>query len=360
MSRVRTEAARRLGRLRRMARPITQCTVATGAAWLVATEVLGHPRPFFAPIAVVISIGVGMGTGRLRRVAELVVGVSVGIGIADLLISWIGGGFWQIGLVVALAMIAAVLVDGGTLLTIQAASSAILVATLLPPTGTGGVNRMLDALVGGVLGLLAVAIFPGHPLRTVRRNARAVFDVLTASLTAAADALDQRDRAVAARALQSMRTQTHVDDYRAALRTATESLAISPLHRAERRQLRSYEESATPLDHAVRNVRILLRRTRAAVVDQEDIPPTLVPALRRLVRAIERLAETFEADPAAAREALVEDAAKLAADIHDAHAQAGFSTRVVLAQLRSVAVDLMQATGLSHDAARSALPRPES
>ena len=39
-------------------------------AWLVARDLLGHSRPFFAPIAVVICIGVGLGQ-RLRRVFEL-------------------------------------------------------------------------------------------------------------------------------------------------------------------------------------------------------------------------------------------------------------------------------------------------
>ena len=57
---------------------------------------------------------------RLRRAAELVVGVSLGVLVGDLLISVIGSGYWQIALVVALAMAAAVFADGAALLVAQA------------------------------------------------------------------------------------------------------------------------------------------------------------------------------------------------------------------------------------------------
>src|SRR5918998_6721737 len=138
--RARFEEASR--RLQMSALPIGQCAVAAGVAWFVATAVIGHARPFFAPIAAVISLGVSLGS-RLRRVAELVVGVSLGVLVGDLLISQIGSGTWQIMLVVALAMAAAVFADGATLLVAQAGASAVLVATPLPPGGAGGLDRRL-------------------------------------------------------------------------------------------------------------------------------------------------------------------------------------------------------------------------
>jgi uncharacterized membrane protein YgaE (UPF0421/DUF939 family) len=52
-----------LRRLRSSALPIVQCGLAAGAAWLVAHDVVGHERPFFAPIAAVISLGVSLGGG---------------------------------------------------------------------------------------------------------------------------------------------------------------------------------------------------------------------------------------------------------------------------------------------------------
>jgi uncharacterized membrane protein YgaE (UPF0421/DUF939 family) len=104
--------------------PILQRAVAAGPAWFVASDLVGHARPFFAPIAAVISLALSL-TSRLRRVAELVVGVSLGVLVGDLLISQIGSGAWQITLVVALTMALAVFTDGATLLVAQAGSSAV-------------------------------------------------------------------------------------------------------------------------------------------------------------------------------------------------------------------------------------------
>ena len=44
----------------------------------VATDVFGHPQAIFAPIAAVVSLGTSYGQ-RLRRVAEVSVGVAVGV-----------------------------------------------------------------------------------------------------------------------------------------------------------------------------------------------------------------------------------------------------------------------------------------
>ncbi|MFC4855157.1 FUSC family protein [Actinophytocola glycyrrhizae] len=338
-----------------MGLPILQCSIAAALAWLVATEVFGHGRPFFAPIAVVICIGVGFGQQRLRRVVELVVGVSVGIGVGDLLISQIGAGWWQLALVLGLAMTTSVLLGGGTLVTLQAASSAILVATLLPPDSTGGLDRMLDALIGGLLGLAAIALLPGDPPEIVRRRGQELLGELAAALTAAADAISERDRTIAQEALRRARTQKAGDDYRDALRAAREIAAISPLHRRQRTMIERYTRASEPVDLALRNSRVLLRRTRAALADDETFPRSLPVALRQLAAAATGLADALGTDGDVAE---VREQVRMAATVVDAGGieHTGFSATVVTAQLRSVAVDLLQATGLSHEQARGFLP----
>ena len=46
------------------ARPILQTSVAASLAWLIATEVVGHSTPFFAPISAVITLGLTIGERR--------------------------------------------------------------------------------------------------------------------------------------------------------------------------------------------------------------------------------------------------------------------------------------------------------
>jgi uncharacterized membrane protein YgaE (UPF0421/DUF939 family) len=338
-----------------MALPILQCSVAAALAWLVATQVFSHNRPFFAPIAVVICIGVGLGQRRLRRVVELMLGVSVGIGVGDLLIYLIGTGPWQLGLVLALAMTIAVLFGGGPLVTLQAGSSAILVATLLPPGGTAGLDRMLDALIGGLLGLAAIALLPGDPPELARKRGWALLAELAAALTAAAAAITERDREIAQQALRRARSQRASDDYRDALRTAQEIAAISPIRRRQRHRIARYTAAAEPIDLALRNSRVLLRRTRSALTDDETFPPTLPAALRQLADAATAFANVDgdRSDFTEVREKIRAAATAVDADGLD---HTGFSARVVTAQLRSIAVDLLQATGLDHEKARGFLP----
>src|SRR5262245_17323809 len=96
---------------------------------------------------------------RMRRAIELIVGASVGVGIGGLLISAIGTGPWQVAVVVAMATSVAVLLDGRAVINVQAAVSAIRVATMYTPGDASGIGRLIDGLVGAAIGLAIVALF---------------------------------------------------------------------------------------------------------------------------------------------------------------------------------------------------------
>lgn len=352
---------RRLGgglrRLRTSALPIVQCGLAAGAAWLVAHDLVGHERPFFAPIAAVISLGVSLG-GRLRRAGELVVGVSLGVLVGDLLVSRIGSGWWQIALVVTLAVAVAVFADGGTLLVNQAGASAVLVATLLPPGQAGGLDRCLDALVGGVVGVLVVAVLPSDPVAPVRRTARALLDELAEVLAGVADALRDRDADAARAALRRARdTQSLIDSLRAALRGGREVTAVSPLYRRRRRVLAEYAELAERADYAMRNGRVLARRAHAALLDGEPSVPDLPDVLAELATAIGRLTAelTRDGDPVRARRPVLDVVRHAKVMSAESAMVLGESEQVLVAQVRSIALDLLQGTGMGRDEARVAM-----
>ena len=359
LPRVRRGLGERWHRLRHSALPILQCAVAAGLAWFIAHDLVGHERPFFAPIAAVICLGVSLGS-RLRRVVELVVGVSVGLLVADALISWIGSGSWQIALVVLLAMAVAVFADGATLLVAQAGSSAVLVATLLPPGESGGVDRAVDALIGGLIGVLVVAVLPTDPVGPVRRQARELLDELAAVLAGTADALRKRDPAAAAAALRRARaSQPLVDEVRGALRGGQEVTVVAPVYRRRRRVLGRFAELAERSDYAMRNARVLTRRTFTALGDDEPAAPELADLLDRLATAVGALTAELRRDGerSRAREPVLDvvaDAEELAA-----RWSPGPSETVMLAQLRSIALDLLQATGLSRSEALRAMRHPD-
>ncbi|WP_305092670.1 aromatic acid exporter family protein [Prescottella sp. R16] len=348
-----------LRRLRVSALPILQCALAAGIAWFVATTIVGHPRPFFAPIAAVVSLGLSL-SARMRRSVELVCGVTVGIGVGDLLISVIGTGPWQITLVVTLAMSTAVLIGSGPIFSMQAGTSAVLVATLLPPGDVAGIERMIDALVGGVVGILVVAVVPTHPVRRARRDAAGILATASEVLHLVADGLIANDPKPIEAALRRARdTQSSIDSLRSNLSGGREVSRVSPMYWGSRARLERLTATADPIDNAMRNIRVLTRRSLTLVRDDEILDPRLVDQIEKLSHAVGVLRRMILADPgeqpdqAEAARALRTVSSGMKPSLVE---NAGISATVVFAQLRSLLVDLLQVTGLGRISAIATLP----
>ena len=331
--------------------PIAQTSLGAALAWVVAHDVIGHQRPFFAPIAATISLGVTLGA-RGRRTIEMVVGVSVGVLVGDLLTAAIGHGTWQIALFVALAMAAALALGGGPLLVGQAASSAVLVASLAPPTNGVDLSRSLDALIGGTIGLGIHYLLPVDVVGRARRATAPLIAELAGALEDVADALEARDLDRAEAALERAR---HADALAARLHDAVsvgvETARLAPPRRGARGQLALYAGAAHHLELAVRNVRVLARGAVRALVLEDNVPPHVPLAVRELAAAVRALGRELETGDGAEE---VRDAAVRAAG-HATQVLEGtsnLSVSVLVGQVRSTAVDLLRALGLEHDDAR--------
>ncbi|BDD80780.1 hypothetical protein TPB0596_05430 [Tsukamurella pulmonis] len=339
--------------------PILQCAVAAGVAWYIANDVIGHVSPFFAPIAAIISLGLSL-QQRLRRSLELVGGVTVGIGVGDLLISVIGTGPWQLALVVAIAMAVAVLADRGPLVPMQAASSAVLVATLIPPGSTGGWTRMLDALIGGLVGVVVAALIPNNPARRPRKDAAKVLDTMRRVVASVAAGLTDRDISSLEWALETARaTQPDLDQLASDLAGGVEIARVSPLFWSARGRMDRLQAIADPLDNAVRNVRVLARRALASNQDGERIDPALVREVGKLAEVFKIMRDVVLAEPgtqpdqAEAARVLRSAARRVnALPLHDQISEGESLNEVMIyGQLRSTIVDLLQVAGLSRTSA---------
>src|SRR5690606_12052588 len=209
-------------------------------------------------------------------------------GIGDLFISVVGSGVWQIALVVVVAMALAVFVDGGSIISIQAAGSAVLVATLMTPESNASLDRMIDALVGGLVGVVVVAAIPVHPVRRAREHAGNVLKVVQDALAAGADGLLEQDARKVADALQTVRgTQSTIESLRSSLEGGKEISRISPLYWNSRPRLDRLRDAADPVDNAVRNTRVLLRRSLTLVRDDEILDPRLIEVVAELSGAVD-------------------------------------------------------------------------
>jgi len=336
------------------ARPILHSAVAAALAWLVATELVGHEQPFFAPIAAVIALGLTVGERR-RRAVELTIGVAVGIGIADALVAAIGTGTWQIGIVVALAMAGAALVGGGPLLASQAAASAVLVATLQPPDGGVDFTRALDALVGGVVALVVSSlVLPVNPMRLVAESAGPVLDRLVAALGQIATALTTRRPDAADAALLAVaRVDGAHEHLLETLEAAGEAARLSPQRRGSLGGVDRYAVAAGELGRAIENIRALARGAMRAINLDDSVPPEAVQAVQRLAACAEALKQYLDDGDAEPARAEAVHAAALANAVLDA--TGNLSAVHIVGQIRLAAVDLLRATGLERDRAQEAI-----
>jgi len=338
-------------RISTSARPILHSAVAASLAWLVATEVVGHDRPFFAPISAVVTLGLTVGERR-RRAVELAIGVSVGIAIADALVAAIGTGTWQVGVVVALAMGAATLVGGGPLLASQAGASAVLVATLQPPDGGVDFGRALDALVGGGSALLVSSLLlPVNPLRLLRESAGPVLDALVEALEQLSDALTSRRPAAADAALLALARADGVHDGLVGmLETAGEAVRLSPQRRGALSGLDRYAVAVGQLGRVIEDLRALARGAMRAINVDDSVPPEAVQAIDRLTAGARALKDYLDGgDPDPARAAAT-DAAGLANAVLES--TGNLSAVHIVGQIRLAAADLLRATGLPREEAQ--------
>ncbi len=332
---------------------IGQCAVAAGVAWTLATDVLHHQTPFFAPIAAVVSLGISYGQ-RLRRVAEVTLGVAIGVFVGDLLTHWLGSGGWQIALIVSLAMGTALLLDQGVLFVNQAAVQAIVVSTLIPTPGAAFI-RWTDALIGGAVAVVAAAVVPRAPLRRPREQAGVVVRKISVLLRAASQSIVDGDVERALGVLQDARaTDELVVELRAAADEGLSVVRSSPFRRGHRGGVRAMADLVEPLDFALRNTRVLVRRVAVAAYRRQPVPHSYATLLEDLADCTDAIADELGQGRAATavRDRLV----ALGRATSTVERSTELSAEVVLAQARSLVADLLAVTGMDPLVATDQIP----
>jgi uncharacterized membrane protein YgaE (UPF0421/DUF939 family) len=333
---------------------ILQCGLGAGVAWVAARALWGQPYPVFACFAVVVCLGIS-NNQRLRRVGELGVGVSLGVLLGTLVARAIGHGPWQIAVIVVLTMAVARFLDGGNLIVNQAALQSVFILAL-PPAPGGGTGRWLDAMTGVVVALVIAAVLPADPRRDVRGAAMAYAGHLADVLDDTARAVHAQDADAAEAVLATVRqSQSKLDGWATTVAAGEEVHRLSPLRRRERPELVQQHDLLDGMDRATRNLRVAIRRVTTALDYGEELPASLAGAFEQLAAAVRCLGE-----PAYEGETMTPSVAglqELAVQLGPRTLGAStLSATVVVAQLRSAVVDLLQAQGVPPEESHRLLP----
>lgn len=341
----------RLTRVRRSWRMLLRIAVSTGAAFAIATYVLGHSQAFFAPIAAVITLTGGAGR-RQRVVFELVLGVAFGVLVGEMLILAIGRGAWQMALVASLTAVVAMLFNLRGMALTQAVNSGVLLAAIVPLAGAANpaVSRFIDALIGGLCGFAMLLVLPRNTRRDIDEGLQELLAGLTGVLDRIAAAMRDQDADLADAALAEARdAQPIIESLHATATNVSEIVRLAPLRWKERAEVERYAGSVNDLDNALRDARVLARRVASMLRHGERAPDGLVEAVETLVEAVRIYADEYASsvDLERANERLVQ-ASDLA--MHAMADRLTVNTASIAAQVRSLAADLLMAGGVPRTA----------
>ena len=354
----RSRARRGLRRTRSDLWAILTGAGAAAIAYAIALHGLNHRFPMFAAIAAWVSLGFSHDR-RPRKVAELAFGVAIGVAFGEVFSSLFGSGPVQIGVVLVLAVLAARLLDAGQVLAIQAGVQSVVVVALpwYMLGDAGGLDRWLDALVGGSVALIVAALLPVDVRKQVRSLARASLLEVAQTLEAVAKGLDERDNSTVGDALvQARGSQAVIDEWQEMVRDAQAATRFTPSWLRHDEEMARLDRAGMLCDRAMRNTRVLTRHAASVAFDSQEAM-ALAGTLREVADATRLLAGILGSneDPIRARRPFLRIAARL-----DPQAFSSWQMQTEIALLRSLMVDLLQITGHSGDEARAALAEPGS
>lgn len=342
--------------------PITQIALAAGVAFWISTSIFGHMQAFFAPISVIIVIGM-TGGDRISKAVDVSMGCIISVFVGDLLFANLGQGGWQIAVIVGGALLIASFFSKSQLVNNQVAIGSILIATILPPGGeVTGIDRTIDALVGCVVAMLVLALIPQWPMSRARTEIAHVLKLMSSVLDDVTEGLKERDEKVIAEALEAIRaSQSDVDGMASAVRSGQESAKLSPFLWGARRYVTALSRVITPTDQAVRTTRVLARRAHVLCEDNDTVSEQQIEILDCLARICLEISEVYEVNSRLLQASVIPEAVNelraLGADAGTAVLQKDsvLSAYVILAQSRSLIVDLLQVCGMSRESAVAVL-----
>ncbi|MGO1385072.1 MAG: FUSC family protein [Arachnia sp.] len=332
---------------------IVQISLAAGMSWWLAVTLFSHQEPFLAVVATIVCLGFSFGQ-RLWRALEIAVGVTVGVLIGDIFLYYFGTGVWQIMLVIAIAMSITTWLGARTLMVTQSAVQAAVVLTVLPGVDAG-VERWMDALVGCTVALLFATVAPTGPVNRPRMQAAKVLHETAVTIREMITAINACDIEAAEKALASARSTEHA---LAALTTAANEGAavvrISPFLRRHREGVLQIADLTIPLDRFTRNLRVLARRGAVSVYLGEGLTASHLELLDSLAQVTDECAAELYAGRRP--DAKVADIVALAKRSATISLGEHLSSAVILAQVRSMLVDLMELCGVEYTDARDSIP----
>lgn len=335
-----------------------QIVVAGVGAYAFAEKVLDHHEPIFAATAAIVSLGFVRGATHTRRILEVSIGVTLGIIIGDSLMLLLGRGLWQAAIVLFISILLARFLDRGILFTIQMGVQSCLVV-LMEPNIDGTFARSLDGVIGGVFAFLMMFIFPKDPRSTPRQNVMNLVQSFSESLRVSSTAMEHYDSTEAWNALITARKLQPL--YTAAsgnLVTAKGMAKLSAMGKNHSAELEEFSTTIAAVDLAIRNKRVFDRRMASTIRHvqlSDSAVHSLSEVLNKIADGVTVLGQAVSISRADERHALKVQAREIFTQVAGIIEPTMMGVRslegeALVLMLRPLVVDLLESTGLTHQA----------
>ena len=334
---------------------IVQLTVAAAASYAIGHWVFGHAIPFLAVTVCITSLTFAR-DARPRRVMDTAIGITLGVLLANLSLLVIGRGPWQLLLVMVTVMVVARLIHPAPSFAVSATVQASLVS-LIPVASGAEYTRLVDAVIGGAVAILATALVPRDARGLARSGEIAFFEAMRDGFTLMVEALRRGDGELGVEALARLRaTSALLDAWGSALDTSLAVSRVSPFLRRHVPELEARAELRRHMDLVARNSRVLARRVWSVASDGTERPE-----LANLVADIESaiLELHLSMSRPGLRSSAVQSGTIAAVQLDPARIvpRGSVGEVMIVMQARPLIVDLLVAAGVDVERARASLPR---
>lgn len=350
---VRRAWSRAVGRVTTDGFLLVQQAAAATVAWVLATYVVNHNQPFFAPVAAVVALNAPLGE-RGGNTLRLLQGVVIGILAGELALGIFGATSGSLFLATLAGMAASRALGGTPLALAQAATAAIL--TVVAGDEHVGPDRLIDALIGGGVALLFTQVlFTPEPVRLLRRAEARVLTDIASAFDLTTRAIDENDQDLANRAIDSLRDLRDRLAQLGRAKTASKRVAHrSAAWRSQRDPVVKENEDAGQLDLLGGSALTVVRNATRAVGDEREVLTPAIPDLAAEVRELAKNPGDRRVRQRAA-DGVLETMRRLESDhrVNDAAPDSALAATVVAVD--SAAVDIMVFAGVDPEEAERAI-----
>lgn len=141
---------------------VVRLTLAISVSWLVAISLTHSQLGFFAPLTALLVVQTSPWS-TLGVSLQRIVGTGAAVLVSALWVNWVGLTWWSFAIAALVSLLVARALPWSIGGQLQIPTAVIFVMAIGPNTFTQDLWRVLDVVIGGVIGIAAIYIYPPRP-----------------------------------------------------------------------------------------------------------------------------------------------------------------------------------------------------